>query len=289
MYLRISHDKHDENRTQSVGIKVRVARLNADIHQRQQQQLKIVEYEKRKEKEKLPASGPGHAFNDREDLFGALVESLTSGTQDQGMGGRDETRNTELGDYSAWLDDLLSVRKEKVVKAKVHKALYAWDVCAEDIEAKLLICEFAEESHRISGHAVPLGDFDHPKVSEMSDEDASWFNYDDYVDAGFKPLDHNPKMHMADLGRAPAMEHSGRTQARQTTPQDGQSLNEEDGCFLMESTKFGHEESHQCLHGLSPGVGPTQIAIARKRIKELMDGRAALLECPDDVTVCHHL
>ena len=164
------------------------------------------------------------------------------------------------------------MRHEKLHRTTVvvHKPFYAADLMLDDIEIKGIRADFAETS---AWTDAPLEDGRRlPKASELPAGQAVWFNYFDFIDADRKPLDHDPRMEIVDIGDCPKIFFSKRVKARQTTAHDDEDSSLGSGSDSradMESSKFGHEKSHICYLGAAPGVGPAQKEITQKRIAEL--------------------
>ena len=175
-----------------------------------------------------------------------------------------------------------TVRHEKLHRTTVvvHKPFYAADLLLDHIQVKGLRADFEETA---LSHSEPIAE-PYPRAAELPPEQKIWFNYFDFIDADRRPLDHDPRVDLVDMGDCPQIFFSKRVKARQTTVHDDatSSFGSESEVIEMESSKFGHEKSHICYLGAAKGVGPTQMRITEERIKELEEKLHAM---PEDAVV----
>ncbi|KAK8858435.1 hypothetical protein IAR55_002662 [Kwoniella newhampshirensis] len=168
------------------------------------------------------------------------------------------------------------LHKESVV---YHKPFYAADIVANDLKIKGIRAHFAERIKSEDEDAAidPL-----PKASELTSDLALWYNYFDYIDTDKKPFDRDPRMELVDLGDCPTVSISRRVKARANTPYDDEDSNDQKNGHWrkgVESSKFGHDPSHESGLGVLPTPPEEQIKHAQRRIDEL------LAMDPDDCNV----
>lgn len=187
-----------------------------------------------------------------------------------------------------------TIRHEKLhtTRTLLHKAFYAADLLLSGIEVKGIRADFTETT-RSDPHELPQAP--KTKVSELSVEKRTFYNFFDFIDADKKPFDMDPEVDVVDMMDCPQVFASKRNKVRQTTPYDGEdqgneseiahgskgSENGKDSRFNLESSKFGHEKSHICYLGAAKSVSESQISITKDRIAEL---EARRLKFKDDHT-----
>ncbi|WWD18325.1 hypothetical protein CI109_102775 [Kwoniella shandongensis] len=159
------------------------------------------------------------------------------------------------------------LHKESVV---YHKPFYAADIVANDLKIKGIRAHFAERVKSEDEDAL-LDPF--PKASELSPDLALWYHYFDYIDTDRKPFDKDPRIELVDLGDCPTVSISRRVKARASTPYDDEESNDRNKVELrkgVESSKFGHDPTHESGLGVLPTPPEEQIRHANRRIDELL-------------------
>lgn len=163
------------------------------------------------------------------------------------------------------------VGHEKLGRTQIvaHKPFYAVSLCAKDVVAKGVSAIF-EDSRQSSASATASHDMaTFISVSELPEDQAKWYNFADYIDVDRTPIDHNPKFRLTDIADCPQASYAMRTRARQIDPWE-QEMTYDKSAPDVETTKFGHEETHVCMLGKEPSSNAVQAGITSKRLTELL-------------------
>lgn len=144
----------------------------------------------------------------------------------------------------------------------------------DDVVVKGLIGEFVESPDAHKSDTTTLnGDEDLIHASDLSEEDKKWYNFADFIDADKKPFDHDPKIKVVDLGEFPHLFLGRRIPAQS---------NSDPASDDIETSKFGDEDSHNCHLGKMPDSATTQVDIATKRRKDILNALTILQDTGKD-------
>jgi hypothetical protein len=158
------------------------------------------------------------------------------------------------------------------VQSKPHKAFYAADVLLDDVLLKGIIAEFVETRSphsKVTGPSVIESASPPVHAADLPEDQRVWYDPFDYIDADRKPSDLNPTFELVDLGDCPQASLGMRGKARQSSSADDDAHNR-DQAPDMETTKFGHEETHVCYLGKGESENAVQLKRYEVRMAELL-------------------
>jgi hypothetical protein len=156
-----------------------------------------------------------------------------------------------------------------------HKAVYAAETIFFDTEVIAVRAVFdspvkrsLETTKDNAGEAPFSSRGVHAK--DLSDQDAKWFNIDDYVDTNVRPLDDNPLVEFYTVLTAPLCRYSRYIPALMVSSKviDNLKAGKFDATESFAS-KFGREPSHRCLLGEAPTLEEFSNKLVDERISAL--------------------
>ncbi len=144
-------------------------------------------------------------------------------------------------------------RLDRYVTVK-HKPFYAAEVFMDNMHLRALLATFDDADKLLvstsdagqpgSHRKVPVG----TRVSELSETDARWYEFDDYVDTDNRPPGDDPHIDLHDIAACPRLHYSKWVPTRKMSRDVVEQLRS--GSLpkgTTEASKFGKEGTHDCL------------------------------------------
>ncbi|KAJ3774447.1 golgi-body localization protein domain-containing protein [Lentinula raphanica] len=137
-----------------------------------------------------------------------------------------------------------------------RKAFYAAEVVIKNLDLRSLVAIFKEPLKQAVGVSTPPQKSSYRARDDLptTDLSSSWYNIDDLVETDWS-TSIEPTLHILPVASCPRINYSKKN----TALVDNQ----------MERSKFGTEDTHQCLLGREPSAPHIQMTLASERIDQL--------------------
>ncbi|KAH8113231.1 golgi-body localization protein domain-containing protein [Phellopilus nigrolimitatus] len=144
-----------------------------------------------------------------------------------------------------------------------HKPFYAAEVKLVGLELRALLATFADSMKRLIDMEDPRRESRYKDVkSDENDEMSShWFDMDDFVETDWKPTEDRPSLHVLPVASCPRFTYFKRSGGNIHLAHLGDPH--------LESSRFGNEDTHECLIGKELSVHRVQADIVARRISDL--------------------